>query len=76
MQPRLLKREEVQLIWTIDRSEVHHDVYELRRGQLVRTPRYFEIPGWRPDALETETPVLLDCFDRGGSSSACSTRRH
>lgn len=67
MQLRLLKREEVQLIWTIDRSEVHHHIYELRRGQLVRTTKHFEIPGWRPDAVEKETPVLLDCFDRGGT---------
>lgn len=67
MQLRLLKRDEVELIWTIDRSEVHHHVYELRGGQLVRTPKYFEIPGWRPDAVEKETPALLDSFDRGGT---------
>jgi GNAT superfamily N-acetyltransferase len=39
----------------------------LRGGQLVRRPNYFEIPGWRPDAAEKVTPVLLDCFDRGGT---------
>jgi len=64
---RLLTRDEVELIWTIDRSEVHHHIYELRGGQLVRTPMYFEIPGWRPDAVAKETPALLDCFDRGGT---------
>ncbi len=64
---RLLTRDEVELIWTIDRSEVHHHIYELRKGQLVRTPKYFDIPGWRPDAVEKVTPVLLDRFDRGGS---------
>jgi predicted N-acetyltransferase YhbS len=67
MKMRLLNRDEVELIWTIDRSEVHHHTYELREGQLVRTPNYFEIPGWRPDAAEKVTPVLLDCFDRGGT---------
>jgi predicted N-acetyltransferase YhbS len=67
VQLRPLTRDEVELIWTIDRSEVHHHIYELRGGQLVRTPRYFEIPGWRPGAAEKETPVLLDCFDRGGT---------
>lgn len=66
MQMRLLTRHEVELIWTIDRSEVHHHTYELRGGRLVRTPNYFEIPGWKPDAVE-QTPVLLDCFDRGGT---------
>ena len=66
MRLRLLTREEVELIWTIDRSEVHHHIYELREGRLVRTPKYFEIAGWRPGAVEKETPLLLDCFDRGG----------
>lgn len=64
---RRLTRDEVVLTWTIDRSEVHHHIYELRDGRLVRTPKYFEIPGWRRDALEEETPLLLDCFDRGGT---------
>jgi predicted N-acetyltransferase YhbS len=67
MEMRPLTRDEVDLIWAIDRSEVHHHIYELRAGQLVRTPKYFEIPGWRPDAAEKVTPVLLDCFDRGGT---------
>src|SRR6266550_2065430 len=67
MEMRFLTRDEVELIWTIDRSEVHHHLYELRGGRLVRTPNYFEVPGWRPDAVEKETPVLLDCFDRGGT---------
>ena len=67
MELRPLARDEVELIWTIDRSEVHHHTYELREGRLVRTPNYFEIPGWRPEAAANETPVLLDRFDRGGT---------
>ena len=64
---RPLTRDEVELIWTIDRSEVHHYTYELREGELVRVPNYFEVPGWRPNAAVKETPVLLDRFDRGGT---------
>jgi len=67
MDMRLLTRNEVELIWTIDRSEVHRHTYEVREGQLVRTANYFEVPGWRTDAPERMTPVLLDCFDRGGT---------
>jgi GNAT superfamily N-acetyltransferase len=67
MEMRLLTRDEVELIWTIDRSEVHHHTYELRGGELVRTPNYFEIPGWHPETVEKEMPLLLDCFDRGGT---------
>lgn len=64
---RPLTRDEVELIWTIDRSEVHHHIYELRGGELFRTPSYFEISGWRPETVEKETPLLFDCFDRGGT---------
>jgi len=67
MKMRLLTRDEVDLIWTIDRSEVHHHTYEVHGGQLVLRPKYFDVPGWRPDAPEKETPLLLDCFDRGGT---------
>jgi len=68
---RRLVRDEVELIWTIDRSEIHSHIYVLSEGQLVRTPKYFEVPGWREDAAEKETPVLLDCFDRGGTFLGC-----
>lgn len=64
---RPLTRDEVELVWTIDRSEVHHHTYVLREGRLVRTPNYFEVPGWRQDAIPQETAKLLDCFDRGGT---------
>src|SRR3954471_16027030 len=64
---RLLTRGEIELIWTIDRSEVHHHIYEVHGGELVRTPNYFEVPGWRADAPVKETPMLLDCFDRRGT---------
>ena len=64
---RPLTRDEVELIWTIDRSEVHHYTYELRESELVRVPNYFEVPGWRPNAAAKKTPVLLDRFDRGGT---------
>jgi predicted N-acetyltransferase YhbS len=67
MTMRPLTRDEVELIWTIDRSEVHHHVYEVHDGQLVRVPKYFEIPGWRSDAVKKETAALFDCFDRGGT---------
>jgi predicted N-acetyltransferase YhbS len=66
-QMRLLTRDEVELMWTIDRSEVHHHTYELHGRDLVRVPNYFEVPGWRSDAAATETPGLLDRFDRGGN---------
>ena len=67
MASRALTRHEIDLIWTIDRSEVHDHIYKVVEGRLILVPAYFEIPGWRPDAAEKMTPVLLDCFDRGGT---------
>jgi GNAT superfamily N-acetyltransferase len=64
---RRLARHEIETIWTIDRSEVHHHIYQLRDGQLVLTPAYFEAHGWAPGQIEQDTPLLYACFDRGGA---------
>jgi len=64
---RLLEREEVPLVWQIDRREVIHNIYNLRDGELVLVPEYFDVQGWPPGEVEHYTPVLLDCFDRGGT---------
>jgi len=63
---RALTRDEIELIWTIDRSEVHHHIYKVVAGQLTLVPAYFEIPGWHPRMIEADTPKLHECFDRGG----------
>ena len=66
MLTRLLSREEIPLIWTIDRSEVIENVYGLEDGVLVLRPNYFDARGWPPGEEEIYTPILLDCFDQGG----------
>ena len=63
---RQLARHELENIWTIDRSEVHHHIYQWRDNQLVLTPAYFEAHGWAPGQVERDTPSLYACFDRGG----------
>lgn len=63
---RALIRDEIELIWAIDRSEVHHHIYKLVSGQLTLVPAYFEIPGWHPRMVENDRPRLYECFDRGG----------
>src|SRR3954454_25299625 len=67
LETRDLAREEIELIWTIDRSEVHHHIFEVRDGQLTRVPAFLEIPGWHPKTIEADTIKLRDCFDRGGA---------
>jgi predicted N-acetyltransferase YhbS len=64
---RSLERDEISLVWQIDRREVIHNIYYLRDGELVLFPDYFDAQGWPPGEAEHYTPILLDCFDRGGT---------
>src|SRR5262245_25761061 len=63
---RLLARDEIEQIWTIDRREVVENIYYLQDGRLVLKPDYFDIPGWPPGEAEQYTLRLYACFDRGG----------
>jgi GNAT superfamily N-acetyltransferase len=63
---RALTRDEIDLIWTIDRSEVHHHIFKVVDARLTLVPSYFEVPGWHPATIESDTVKLSDCFDRGG----------
>jgi predicted N-acetyltransferase YhbS len=67
MNIRLLQREESPLIWQIDRREIVQNIYRLENGELVLKPDYFDIPGWPPSEVELYTPILFDCYDRGGT---------
>ena len=64
---RLLERDEVPLVWQLDRREVIHNIYYLRNGELVLVPAYYDMQGWPTGEAEHYTPILLDCFDRGGT---------
>lgn len=67
MNIRLFQREEIPLLWQIDRREIVENIYYLRDGELVLKPEYFDIQGWPPGEAELYTPMLLDCYDRGGT---------
>jgi predicted N-acetyltransferase YhbS len=66
MNIRLLQRDEIPLIWQIDRREVIDNVYYLRQGKLVLEPEHYDMQGWPPGEAEAYTPILLDCYERGG----------
>ncbi len=55
-------------MWQIDRREFVENIYVLRDGDLVLEPHNFYIPGWSPGKPEHDTPLLVDCLDRGGTS--------
>ncbi len=63
---RPLDRSEVCCIWDIDRREVIDKIYYLEDGRLVLKPEHYDMQGWPPGEAELYTPILLDCFDRGG----------
>lgn len=63
---RDLRRDEIPLIWTIDRSEFIENIYRLQDGELVLEPHHFRVPGWPPGKPEKDTPAFAACHDRGG----------
>jgi predicted N-acetyltransferase YhbS len=63
---RELTRDEIAQIWGIDRREVTEDVYHLENGALVLKPEHYDMQGWPRSEAELYTPILHECFDRGG----------
>ncbi len=64
---RPLRRDEIELIWTIDRREFIARTYRVQAGELVLIPHNFDSPGWPADTPRTMTPLLYECHDRGGA---------
>jgi GNAT superfamily N-acetyltransferase len=63
---RKLRRDEIELIWTIDRREHISNIYRLVDGELRLEPHDFDVPGWHPDNVARTTPLLYKMDDRGG----------
>jgi predicted N-acetyltransferase YhbS len=64
---RELERREIRDVWSIDRAEVIERIYYRDGNQLVLKPEHYDMKGWPPGEPELYGPILLDCFDRGGS---------
>ena len=62
-----LRRHEIQDIWSIDRAEVVENVYYYEDGQLVLKSEHYDMEGWPQGEPEHYGPILLDCYDRGGT---------
>ena len=63
---RSLARAELDRIWEIDRTEVTETVYAIVDGTLTLRRQHHDLKGWPPGEAEKYTPILVDCFDRGG----------
>lgn len=68
MNIRPLRREELPHVWTIDRREYIANIYRVHDGALLLEPHDFDVPGWPPGEPEHYAPILLDCYDHGGSA--------
>ncbi len=66
IEERVLSREQIREIWSIDRSEVIDAIYYLEDGALVLKPEHHDVRGWPPGMAESSTPILEDCYDGGG----------
>jgi predicted N-acetyltransferase YhbS len=64
---RELERKELGDIWSIDRAEEIGAIYHHQANALVLVPEHHDVRGWPPGEPEHYGPILLDCFDRGGT---------
>jgi len=62
---RPLRRDELPLVWTIDRRELIERLYALRDGRLVLLDVRFDMQGWPPGEAEEAMPWLEASLDRG-----------
>lgn len=67
MQIRELERHEIRDVWSIDRAEVIDGVYHRQGNELVLKAEHHEVKGWPPGEPERDGPILVDCFDHGGT---------
>jgi predicted N-acetyltransferase YhbS len=63
---RELKRDEIPLVWTIDRREQIERIYYCENGALVLKPERYDMQGWPAGEEELYSPILHECYDRGG----------
>jgi predicted N-acetyltransferase YhbS len=66
IQLRRLERDQIETVWSIDRRELVERVYHLEDGELILRPERHDLRGWPVGEAELYTPILMDCYDRGG----------
>ena len=63
---RALAREELDLLWTIERAEIIERTYVVKEGALVSKADYYDVRDWPDGEAEEYGPLLADCFEHGG----------
>jgi hypothetical protein len=72
---RVLVRDEMPLVWTVDRREIVHRLYALRDGARHPVLAFYDVRGRADGEGDHDTAILLDCHDRGGWLRECWTMR-
>ena len=67
MELRVVKREEIEDIKNIDRSEIISQIYYYNNSKLILKDEYHNVKGWKPNTIEQDIYKLYDLYDRGGS---------
>ena len=67
MKIRILRREEIEKVRTVDRSEIVKQIYHMKDGQLTLEDEFYHIKGWDPSELERSLIHLYDIHDRHGT---------
>lgn len=67
MKIRVLKREEIEEVRSIDRSEVVEQIYYYKDGKLILEDEFYDIKGWDHSELENSIKRLYDIYDRDGT---------
>ena len=67
MDTRTLKREEIEKVREIHRSEIVLQDYIMEDGQLTLRDVFYDIKGWDPSELEESIKHLYDIYDRNGT---------
>eukprot|EP01132_Coremiostelium_polycephalum_P005196 gene5196-6470_t len=65
---RLLSKEEIPNLWSIERNEIIEYLYKVdpSDGSLVKYKEYYDMKGWPEGEPEHFTPHLIESFERGG----------
>ena len=63
---RELLETDLSLIWNIDRSEYIDYIYRYSHGSLTEEKLDKSFGSWAEATIQTYSPILTDCFARGG----------
>ena len=67
MDIRELTKDELELIWTIDRSETVDGIYHHAGDKLVLKTGHWDVRGWSASVRALQSALLEECLDQGGT---------